>query len=70
MCVCVCERERTKNMFHQQSFCLYFVEGERSLNGHIFHSHTYGTPTRCDFCRKYMLGFIRQGLKCKSERIN
>ena len=42
-----------------------FVEGERAINGHSFSVHSYATPTKCDFCSRYMLGLIRQGLKCK-----
>lgn len=41
--------------------------GDRTVNGHYFKIHSYATPMKCDFCSKFMLGFIRQGMKCESE---
>ena len=52
-------------------YVIVYVGGaERSLNGHTFQVHTFATPSRCDFCSRFMLGFLRQGLKCKSMYTN
>ena len=53
-------------LFHNMLF-LFSIGSDRTINGHVFKIHSYSAPVKCDFCTKYMLGFIRQGLKCKSE---
>ncbi|OAF68724.1 hypothetical protein A3Q56_03527 [Intoshia linei] len=37
---------------------------------HVFLSHSYKLPTFCDHCGSMLYGLVRQGLQCKSCKLN
>ena len=43
------------------------MEPSEAEGGHRFQVHTYKSPTWCDFCKDFIWGVARQGLRCKSK---
>ena len=46
------------------------IRHQQKQNSHIFSDTTYYKPTFCDHCGSLLVGIIKQGLRCKTCKVN